>query len=210
MEIQDLELAERAGADVVFIPDAEELLKSNWTKVTVANVSDRFEGQLRPGHFDGVATIVCKLFNLIRPHKAYFGEKDRQQCAVIRQMVADLNMPVGLSFHPTVRETDGLALSSRNAYLSDKERAQAPCLYQCLLAARDEILAFSNAGISSVAPILSNGRQSLEECGFEVEYFDLIDERTFEPTEVCADNAVLITAARLGSTRLIDNIAIGS
>lgn len=200
-EERDSEMAESAGVDLLFIPAAEEIIRSTRANVTLKGLSDHYEGAHRPGHFDGVATIVAKLFHIISPDVAYFGLKDRQQCAVIQAMTEDLNFPLKLSFQPTIRDRDGLALSSRNVYLSPEERRMAPSLYSTMRATAERI-----AKGASVLPCLVDAREQLSEEGFAVDYFDLIDPRTFEAAEKASLETVIVAAAKLGKTRLIDNI----
>jgi pantoate--beta-alanine ligase len=167
-------------------------------------VSRRWEGETRPGHFDGVATVVATLLRAVRPDVALFGEKDFQQLAVIRQMVADLALPVEIVAVPTMREADGLALSSRNAYLTADERQRAVALPDALKAARHSI----RAG-GQVAAALRQAKQSLVDAGFlKVDYFALVDAQTLEPLEAPAGEMRLIAAAVIGTTRLIDNLAV--
>jgi pantoate--beta-alanine ligase len=172
--------------------------------VHVGGVSQRWEGEARPGHFDGVATIVAKLLISARPDLAMFGEKDLQQLAVIRRMVADLNIPVEIVGVATVREGDGLALSSRNAYLSDDERARAAALPRALQYAREAI-----RGGTAVALALDTARKSLVEAGFSrIDYLALVDAFTLEPLEAPKGEMRLIAAGRMGATRLIDNLPV--
>jgi pantoate--beta-alanine ligase len=172
--------------------------------VRVAGVSERWEGEARPGHFDGVATIVAKLLISVAPDMAVFGEKDFQQLAVIRQMVRDLAIPAQIVGVPTIREDDGLALSSRNAYLSPDERSRAVALPRALQSARDSI-----RGGGDVATALNDGRNSLVRAGFSsVDYFALVDAGTLEPLDRPAGEMRLIAAAAIGPTRLIDNLAV--
>jgi pantoate--beta-alanine ligase len=174
------------------------------TTVSVAGVSERWEGEARPGHFDGVATVVAKLLLTVRPDVALFGEKDFQQLAVIRRMVADLNIPVDIVGVPTMREPDGLALSSRNAYLSGDERGRAVALPNALQAARAGIV-----GGQSIGAALQQAKQSLVEAGFlKIDYFALVDAVTLEPLDTAKGDMRLIAAAMIGTTRLIDNIAV--
>lgn len=203
-EQRDFDLAEQQGVDVIFAPVPAELTDHQNVSIHVKGLTERWEGAARPGHFDGVATIVAKLFNIVLPNVAYFGWKDLQQCLVIRQMVDDLNMPVRLEFLDTVRESDGLAMSSRNAYLSPEEREVAPRLYQTLQTASREIHA--DADIDGV---LHSSRQSLAQSGFVVDYFELVSLRNLEPIRARSDCA-LIVAAKLGTTRLIDNLRLVS
>ena len=204
-EADDAAMLEQAGCDLLWMPAAGDIYPDGFsTTVSVAGVSERWEGEARPGHFDGVATVVAKLLLTVRPDIALFGEKDFQQLAVIRRMVADLNLPVDIVGIPTVREADGLALSSRNAYLSDDERGRAVALPNALQAAR--------AGIvngQSVGAALQQAKQSLVEAGFlKIDYFALVDAATLEPLEAAKGDMRLIAAAVIGTTRLIDNIAV--
>jgi pantoate--beta-alanine ligase len=174
------------------------------TKVSVSGVSERWEGQARSGHFDGVATVVAKLLLSVRPNVALFGEKDFQQLAVIRRMVADLNISVEIVGVPTVREPDGLALSSRNAYLSADERRQAVALPRALEAARVAILHGT-----PVEEALENARNSLRNESFSrIDYFALVNAATLEPLDKAEGDMRLIAAAVIGTTRLIDNLAV--
>jgi len=204
-EADDAAMLEQAGCDLLWMPAAGDIYPDGFsTTVSVAGVSERWEGEARSGHFDGVATVVAKLLLAVRPDIALFGEKDCQQLAVIRRMVADLNLPVDIVGIPTVREADGLALSSRNAYLSDDERGRAVALPNALQAAR--------AGIvngQSVGAALQQAKQSLVEAGFlKIDYFALVDAATLEPLEAAKGDMRLIAAAVIGTTRLIDNIAV--
>ena len=204
-EADDAAMLEQAGCDLLWMPAAGDIYPDGFsTTVSVAGVSERWEGEARSGHFDGVATVVAKLLLTVRPDIALFGEKDFQQLAVIRRMVADLNLPVDIVGIPTVREADGLALSSRNAYLSDDERGRAVALPNALQAAR--------AGIvngQSVGAALQQAKQSLVEAGFlKIDYFALVDAATLEPLEAAKGDMRLIAAAVIGTTRLIDNIAV--
>jgi pantoate--beta-alanine ligase len=183
-EERDRSIAADEGADEVFAPTVEDMYPPGFaTTVDVGQLAGRFEGVARPGHFAGVATVVMKLFQRVRPTAAYFGQKDAQQLAVIRRMVRDLDIPIAVRAVPTVREPDGLALSSRNAYLSPQERARAASLHRALVA-RD--------------PSLVEG---------DLEYLAVVDPGTFDEVEPRAD-ALVIGAARFGGTRLIDNIVL--
>ncbi|WP_443027623.1 pantoate--beta-alanine ligase [Sphingomonas sp. URHD0057] len=201
----DLAKLEAAGCDLVWLPSASDLYPEGFaTSVRVAGVSERWEGEHRPGHFEGVATVVAKLFNEVVPNVALFGEKDFQQLAVIRRMAIDLGLCDNIVGVPTVRETDGLALSSRNAYLSLDERQQALALPRALEAARAAILS-GNA----IDDALGEGRNSLLEGGFSrVDYFAAVDAETLEPLDRLRAGMRLIAAAVIGSTRLIDNVAV--
>lgn len=204
-EVEDARMLKDAGCDLLWIPSVGDIYPEGFaTKVSVSGVSERWEGEVRPGHFDGVATVVAKLLLSIRPELALFGEKDFQQLAVIRRMVADLGIRATIVGVPTVREPDGLALSSRNAYLSTGERAQAVALPNALNHARDAI----RAG-QPVAVALEHARQSLLEGGFsKVDYLALVDADTLEPLGKSEGDMRLIAAAVIGTTRLIDNIAV--
>jgi pantoate--beta-alanine ligase len=200
-EARDFELAAEEGVDLMFAPAAKEIYPRQSTTVHVSEITDKWEGKSRPGHFDGVATVVAKLFNIVSPEAAYFGWKDLQQCAVVSRLVEDLNMPLRLVFMDTVRAADGLALSSRNAYLSPDERAKAPQLYETLCRAGAAI----REGADSIETVLVSARNHLAEVGFEIDYLDMVSLSNLEPIRV-ASNAALIVAAKLGTTRLIDNL----
>jgi pantoate--beta-alanine ligase len=204
-EDEDLRMLEGAGCDLVWLPSVSDIYPDGFsTRISVSGVSERWEGEARPGHFDGVATIVAKLLLAVRPDAAVFGEKDFQQLAVIRRMVSDLGLPVDIVGLPTVREPDGLALSSRNAYLSSEERQQALCLPRALGAARAAIISGT-----AVADVLHEARASLRNGGFSrIDYFALVDAATLEPIEDSKGEMRLIAAAVIGTTRLIDNLAI--
>jgi pantoate--beta-alanine ligase len=196
---------EESGCDLLWLPGIEDIYPPGFsTNVHVSGVSDLWEGEARPGHFDGVATVVAKLLLSVRPAVALFGEKDFQQLAVIRQMVADLNIPVEIVGVLTVREPDGLALSSRNFYLTPDERARAAALPRELVNAREAIIAGQ-----PVTAALAQGRDALLVAGFSrIDYFALVDARTLEPLEQPKGDMRLIAAATIGTTRLIDNIAV--
>jgi pantoate--beta-alanine ligase len=202
---QDVRMLEEAGCDLVWAPSVEDMYPAGFsTNISVASVSKRWEGEARPGHFDGVATIVAKLLLSVRPDFALFGEKDFQQLAVIRRMVTDLNIPVEIVAVPTVREADGLALSSRNTYLSADERRRAVALPKALQTARSAI-----RDGATVSTALRAAKQSLVDAGFlKVDYLALIDAATLEPLETAEGEMRLIAAAMIGATRLIDNIAV--
>jgi len=204
-EEQDARMLQEAGCDLLWVPSVEDIYPDGFsTKISVSGVSERWEGEARPGHFDGVATIVAKLLLAIRPDLAMFGEKDFQQLAVIRQMVRDLNIPVEIVAVPTVREADGLALSSRNAYILPEERKQAASLPRALATAKAAIL-----GGALVANVLDDARDTLGRAGFSrVDYFALVDAVSLEPLDEPRGEMRLIAAAVIGKTRLIDNIAV--
>lgn len=204
-EEQDSWLLTEHGCDLLWLPSVEDIYPAGFTtRVSVSGVSERWEGAARPGHFEGVATVVAKLLLSVRPDFAFFGEKDFQQLAVIRRMVVDLGIPVEIVGVPTVRDPDGLALSSRNAYLSADERRRAMELPTALNAAREAIL-----GGALASQALQRAKQSLVDAGFlRIDYFALVDAATFEPLEQPKGEMRLIAAAVIGTTRLIDNIAV--
>jgi len=191
------------GCDLLWMPGVEDMYPAGFsTNVSVSGVSDGLDGAARPGHFDGVATVVAKLFNQVRPDTAYFGEKDFQQLAVIRRMVIDLDMGLEIVGVPTVREADGLALSSRNIYLSPDERARAVALPHALAEAKRAIEAQEPGAIDSALA-------SLTDAGFVTDYVALVDAATLgEPQP--GKSRRLLAAARLGTTRLIDNLDIAA
>jgi pantoate--beta-alanine ligase len=204
-EGEDARMLEQAGCDLLWMPSAADVYPEGFsTSVHVAGVSDRWEGQARPGHFDGVATVVAKLLMSVRPDVAIFGEKDFQQLAVIRRLAADLNIATEIVAVPTVREADGLALSSRNAYLSEDQRQRAAALPRALEYARGAVL-----DGTPVRMVLDTARKSLVEAGFSrIDYLALVDAATLEPLEAPAGEMRLIAAAVIGPTRLIDNLAL--
>ena len=204
-EEQDARLLDAAGCDLLWIPSVADIYPPGFaTKVSVGGVSERWEGEARPGHFNGVATVVAKLLLSVRPETALFGEKDFQQLAVIRRMSADLDLGVEIVGVPTVREADGLALSSRNAYLSSKERQQALALPRILQAARAAILSGT-----PVPEVLHEAHAALRNGGFSrIDYFALVDAATLEPVDRPHGAMRLLAAALIGTTRLIDNLAV--
>ncbi len=197
-----------AGAHFVFAPPAPSMYPPQYsTYVQVEQITDVLEGSVRPGHFRGVATIVAKLFHIVNPHLALFGQKDAQQVAVIRRMTQDLNFPVELVIIPTVRETDGLAMSSRNAYLTPAQRAEAPVLYRALRKAEEEI----REGRTDAAGIREGMRKVIEHASAGVvEYLSIAHGATLEElsTLVPGNPVLLSLAVRFGTTRLIDNIPL--
>jgi len=204
-EADDARMLEDAGCDLLWMPSIPDVYPDGFaTTVHVSGVTERWEGEARPGHFDGVATVVAKLLLSVRPDFALFGEKDFQQFVVIRRMVADLNIAAQILGVPTVREADGLALSSRNAYLSPDDRERAAALPRALEYARGAIL-----DGTSVQLALDTGRKALVEGGFSrIDYFALVDATTLEPLETGSGTMRLIAAAVIGTTRLIDNIPV--
>jgi pantoate--beta-alanine ligase len=201
----DAQLLEAHGCDLLWMPGVEDIYPTGFaTRISVSGVSERWEGEARPRHFDGVATVVAKLLLSVRPDVAVFGEKDFQQLAVIRRLVTDLNLGIEIVGAPTVREGDGLALSSRNGYLSAEERRSAVALPHALNEAAREI----RAG-QPVSSALEEAKQSLTEAGFSrIDYFALVDANTLEPLDTPAGEMRLIAAAVIGSTRLIDNLPV--
>ncbi len=202
---RDAQLAESVGVDEIFVPTVEEIYPREPSTVHVPQVTDLWEGRIRPTHFDGVATVVAKLFNIVRPTVAYFGLKDLQQCLVISRMVQDLNLPLRLSLQPTVREPDGLAMSSRNAYLTSEERKVAPLIFEQLANCK-RFLGAESLTRDTMDSILAEARSALESNGFVVDYLDLIELESARPNRDLSMPSAVIVAVRLGNTRLIDNI----
>ena len=204
-EAHDLALLEAEGVDVLFAPGPEEVYPEGFaTKVSVAGVSEPMEGAFRPGHFDGVATVVTKLFGMTQAGRAFFGEKDWQQVQVVERLVRDLNIPIRIVPCPTIREADGLAMSSRNVRLTAEERALAPALHGAMQGAAAAI-----RGGADVAAALEAARAAVLAAGFaSVEYLDLRDAETLEVVTTLDRPARLLAAAVLGEVRLIDNIAV--
>ncbi|MNJ30712.1 Pantothenate synthetase [compost metagenome] len=172
------------------------------TRVSVPQLSDGLCGASRPGHFEGVATVVSKLFNMVQPDLAVFGQKDFQQLAVIRALVRDLNMPIQIIGEPTVRAEDGLALSSRNGYLSDEQRATAPALYRVL----SQMAAAIEQGERNYPALIANGQQQLSAAGFRPDYLEIRQALSLRPAASEDRDLVILVAAFLGATRLIDNL----
>lgn len=204
-EAEDAATLAAAGCALLWAPSREEVYPPGFaTTISVAGLGEALDGAARPGHFDGVATVVAKLFNEVRPDVALFGEKDWQQLAVIRRMARDLDLGVAIESVPTVREADGLALSSRNVYLSAEERARAVALPEALGEAAAEL-----AAGGEIAVALAHARARLARAGFDpIDYIELRDAATLAPIDRLSAPARLLAAARLGRTRLIDNVAI--
>ncbi len=203
---QDSQLLSEQGCDAVFVPKIDEIYPHGMaaqTKVSVPVVTDKLCGSYRPGHFDGVATVVLKLFNIVQPDSAIFGEKDFQQLLLIRKMVADLNLPVDIVAGETVRETDGLAMSSRNQYLDRQQRSLAPKLYEQLLLIKQQII----AGEYDFNLLKQHAVTQLQAFGFEPDYVDICRESDLERAQEGDKCLRIFVAARLGQARLIDNIA---
>jgi len=202
-EKEDEEFCRKLGVDLLFRPSAPEMYPDNRSVFVEENsLSNVLEGKSRPGHFRGVCTVVAKLFNILQPDAAVFGEKDFQQLAIIRRMVRDLNYKIDIVALPTVREEDGLACSSRNAYLNSEERKQAAVLRKALLAARD-------SGKKSAKEIVDLTRRIISEASLtRIDYVDLVDADALRPIEVAQPNSLIALAVFFGQTRLIDNIRI--
>ena len=206
---QDARMLADAGCDLMFMPDVVEIYPNGSeraTRVEVPGLSSILCGEFRPGHFEGVATVVSKLLHIVDPDVAVFGEKDFQQLTIIRRMVADLCMPVTVIAAPTVREPDGLAMSSRNQYLTDEERSRAPLIHQTLLAAVERL----RAGDRDFATIERSGLEVLERAGFRPDYFSVRRADDLSTPDSDTRHLVVLTAARLGRARLIDNLQLGT
>jgi pantoate--beta-alanine ligase len=199
----DEEFCRNAGVDLLFRPSLGEMYEDDRSVfVDESSLSGRLEGKSRPGHFRGVCTVVAKLFNILAPDAAMFGEKDFQQLAIIRRMVRDLNFNIDIVAVPTVREDDGLAYSSRNQYLSVEERKQAPILYKALRAA-------ANAGKKSAADLIARTREVINEAPLvRIDSVEVVGAETLQPVEMTGPNSVLLLAVFIGKTRLIDNIRL--
>jgi pantoate--beta-alanine ligase len=204
---RDLELLRAEGVDMVFAPEADEIYPPGYgTFIEVQHVTEMLEGAARPGFFRGVATVVCKLLNITQPDRAYFGQKDAQQAVVIQKLVRDLNMPVEIIVCPTVREEDGLAMSSRNAYLSPEERASAPVLYRALSEAKDAY----ETGERDAETLRRLMRRVLaSEPLAQPDYVSAADPHTLQELEQVGEHGVLLSlAVRIGPARLIDNMIL--
>ena len=204
---QDARMLTEAGCDLMFMPDVAEIYPNGSdraTRIEVPGLSSVLCGEFRPGHFEGVATVVAKLFHIVEPDAAVFGEKDFQQLTLIRRMVVDLCMPVTVIAAPTVREPDGLAMSSRNQYLTEEERRKAPIIHQTLLAAVERL----RAGERAFAEIEREGTEALEGAGLRPDYFAVRRADDLSDPEDGTKHLVVLTAARLGRARLIDNLQL--
>ena len=203
---EDLELCRRIGADVVFAPSTEEMYPlPQLTFAEVIRLSEHLCGASRPGHFRGVATVVLKLFNIVQPHRAYFGEKDAQQLAVLRRMTLDLNIPIRIVEVPTVREPDGLAVSSRNRYLDPEQRRIAPSLYGALQEAASEV----HSGEMDASRVREAALRILKENpAIRVDYVEVVDPDEIQPVTTITAPVRIAAAIWLGPTRLIDNILV--
>ncbi len=205
---RDLALLEECGVDLVFLPEPDDMYPAGFdTWVDVDRIASRLEGESRPGHFRGVATVVTKLFTIVRPDRAYFGQKDAQQAQVIRRINADLNLGVEPVVMPTVREADGLAMSSRNAYLNPQEREAALVLYRSLCLARE----MYNNGVASASRIRDAIRELIHaEPLAQPEYVSIANHETLEELDTVQTPALVSLAVRIGRARLIDNVVLGA
>lgn len=204
-EERDAALAAACGADILFAPTVEEVYPAGYaTTVTVAGIADVLEGAQRPGHFAGVATVVAKMFNMVGPDVAFFGAKDAQQVAVVRRMVADLDLPVEIEVLPTVREPDGLAMSSRNVRLGPDDRRRATALHRGLSAARDAVA----AGLRDPVAVAAVVERVLAGEGLTAEYIAVVDPGSFAPVTSVDRPALVALAVRVGPVRLIDNMVV--
>jgi len=206
---RDCEMLEREGVELLFAPSVEEMYPPGAiTWVTVEDLSSKLDGRSRPGHFRGVTTVVAKLFHIVEQDAAFFGQKDAAQVAIIRRMVRDLNLPVQIVTCPIVREPDGLAMSSRNAYLDPEQRKQALLLHRSLL----RVQALADAGERDAAKLTAAGREefagSAAESAVRLDYFEIVDPDTLDSVESISGGALVAVAACVGNTRLIDNILL--
>lgn len=203
---RDRELLQKEGVDLLFAPSVEEMYPAGAvTWVTVEELSGKLDGRSRPGHFRGVTTIVAKLFHIVEPDTAFFGQKDAAQVAIIRRMVRDLNLAVEIVACPIVREADGLAMSSRNAYLDAAQRKQALVLYRSLM----RVKALAEAGEQDAERLISAGREELDaEPGVRVDYMEMVDPESLDPVVDVSRGAVVAVAGFVGMTRLIDNVVL--
>ena len=204
---RDLGMLEAAGADVVFTPTPELIYPPHYqTWIEVETVSQGLEGARRPGHFRGVATVVAKLFNLVQPQRAYFGQKDAQQVAVIKRMVRDLNFPLAIRVYPTVREADGLAMSSRNVYLSEAQRSAASIIRRALTTARD-VYEAGERSAERIRVVINNVVTS--ETIAELDYVSIVDAGTLKAVETITERPLLVSlVVKMGHTRLLDNLLL--
>ena len=205
-EAGDLRICQQASVDLVFMPPANVMYRNDAvTEICVAKLTETLCGESRSGHFVGVATVCAKLFNIVQPDLAYFGQKDAQQLAVIRRMVRDLDMPLEIVGCPTIREDDGLAVSSRNNYLSASERQQAGCLYRALCQARQLI----QAGEHDPATVVQDMQKVIDKAGSaEVDYLSLVEPESMQPVETVTGSVLVALAVRIGPARLIDNMLV--
>jgi pantoate--beta-alanine ligase len=202
----DLEICRKTGVDVVFVPTTDQMYGAeNLTWVNVEKLTEPLCGRLRPGHFRGVATVCAKLFNIVAPDTAFFGQKDGQQAIVIKRMVADLNMPLEIVICPTVRRSNGLAVSSRNQYLTEQQKKDAALIYKSLQKCREMI----EAGITDTRKIITRMRKVLSQApSIEIEYVSIVDAETLQQLDRIERQALTAVAVKIGSARLIDNILV--
>lgn len=202
----DLEICRKTGADVVFTPDADRMYPAeNLTWVMVEKLSEPLCGKSRQGHFRGVATVCAKLFNIVEPDAAFFGQKDAQQTVIIRRMVSDLNMPLKIVVCPTVRDSDGLAVSSRNQYLTEQQRKAAPLIYKSL----QKCSQMARQGTVETGKIIGEMQKILNQSGLiEIEYTEIVDAETLQGLDRIRSGALVAVAVRIGTARLIDNILL--
>lgn len=203
----DKERLFQAGCNLLFAPSTEEIYPhglTGQTRISVSGVSEGLCGASRPGHFEGVATVVCKLFNMVQPDLAIFGQKDFQQLAVIRTLVSDLNMPIQIIGEPTVRASDGLALSSRNGYLDEQQRSVAPTIYRIL----SDMAAAIHAGESHFKTLITAGTKALQAAGFRPDYLEIREANHLTTATPDDQHLVILVAAFIGTTRLIDNLLV--
>jgi pantoate--beta-alanine ligase len=203
---RDRDLLQSEGVELLFAPSVEEMYPAGAvTWVTVEELSNKLDGRSRPGHFRGVTTVVSKLFHIVEPDVAFFGQKDAAQVAIIRRMVRDLNLPVHITVCPIVREPDGLAMSSRNAYLDPEQRKEALVLQRSLLVVQQLI----EHGESAASNLIVAGRQEFaDKPSVRLDYFEIVNPDTLDPIQAIEDRALIAVAAYVGSTRLIDNLLI--
>ena len=202
---RDWRFLEDLGCDLLFLPSARDLYSSDdRTSVIVGELSDALCGASRPGHFEGVALVVAKLFNIVQPDEAYFGQKDAQQAVIIQRMAADIDVPVRIVVGPTVREPDGLAMSSRNVYLDRDARSRACALAAALRAVREQI----ERGARGPAPLVALVRRMMAERGIEVDYAEIVDGATLRRVTTIEGTVLVACAGTIGATRLIDNVAL--
>ncbi len=203
---KDIEIIEKENADVVFAPGTEEMYPDGFcTSVNQDKLTDNLCGKSRPGHFEGVTTVVTKLFNIIKPDRVYFGQKDYQQCVVIKRLVADLNMEVEIRVLPTVRDEDGLAVSSRNQQLNVEERQSALCLYGALLKAKSMFASNTQSAkeiIEGMASVIKKSEQA------KIDYISIVNPNTLEDISLINGKAIAVAAIWIGNTRLIDNVIL--
>jgi len=204
----DLEICKKYGVDVVFLPDVQEMYPTeNLTWVNVEKITGLLCGRSRPTHFRGVTTVCAKLFDIVAPDFAFFGRKDAQQAIVVKRMVTDLNMPLEIIVCPTIRELDGLAISSRNQYLNPQQRKDATCIYKSLRKCREMI----DAGVSDTQKIITAMREILTQASsVDIEYIAIVDPETLQNIDRIAGRVLAAVAVKIGSARLIDNILVDS